>query len=434
MKRLIICLLLIPLQINAQDTISGPLMQLFDHVEKNNLAAGSVSIIKGDDFLFERSFGHSNIPGIEDNSMSAIGSVTKLFTAVLIGRLIDKGELYFDETIEDYFPDLPKSDKITIRHLLEHTGGLGDFIIKEDSLCLWLTDPVPPGEIMKEINRQGSATEPGSQTRYSNSGYYLLMLIIENKYAKSYHQIVDEVIIKPLNMQNTTFATSANYPAYTLDTRQNWVKIKDLYLPNVKGVGDYLSTPSDMIRFMRALYAGYFVSNKYLEMMKPEENKRFGKGLMWFPFYEQTLYGHGGNTFATQSILVHNEEDNMTLAFNLYAMAINPEIILINILNLIYNKENELPDMRFISVTKTDDVNLDRYIGKYTSEVNPMEIEIYTSGENLMLGLDKHPPYYLIYESPGKYFNNMIGMKISFSGDGKFYLEQQGITIEYMRQ
>src|SRR5690606_41189262 len=105
-----------------------------------------------------------------------------------------------------FYSQIPNSDKITIKNLLEHSSGLGDFTMKNDSIT-WLTEKVSENEIFEEIIKQDGSFQPNEKVDYSNSGYFLLTKIVEKLYKKDYAIIVAEKIAKPLNLDNFSSIT-----------------------------------------------------------------------------------------------------------------------------------------------------------------------------------------------------------------------------------
>jgi CubicO group peptidase (beta-lactamase class C family) len=123
------------------------------------------------------------------DTVSALGSVTKSFTAVVIMQLVEEGKLSLDDTIDTWFPDQPNADEITVRMLLSHTSGLANYISGDNSLEPRWAREYAPSELVAEANRLGPVDEPGSSiAHYSNTNYILLGLIIEAITGNSLHE------------------------------------------------------------------------------------------------------------------------------------------------------------------------------------------------------------------------------------------------------
>ncbi len=143
------------------------------------------------------------------DTVSAIGSVTKTFTAVVIMQLVEEGELSLDDTIDTWFPEQPNGDRITIRMLLSHTSGIANYISAQNVMEEKWTREWAPMDLVAEANKSGPVGEPGSSdAHYSNTNYVLLGLIVEEVTGNSWAQEVESRIIEPLYLRDTTFLST----------------------------------------------------------------------------------------------------------------------------------------------------------------------------------------------------------------------------------
>ena len=111
------------------------------------------------------------------------------FTSVMIFQLIEEGKLSLDTTLAGFYPNIRNADKITISMLLSHRSGIHNFTNKPE-FSQYMTSPKSKGEMIEIIEALESDFKPGSQTRYSNSGYLLLGFIIEDITKATYaHQL-----------------------------------------------------------------------------------------------------------------------------------------------------------------------------------------------------------------------------------------------------
>ncbi len=124
-------------------------------------------------------------------------SITKSFTVALLLRLQEQGELSVNDKLSQYVPHFPNGDQITLHHLLTHTSGLFNYtelIDEEDSVLV--CHPVPKQRIIDLFRDKPLAFTPGQRFSYSNSGYFLLGLVIEKATGKSYEQSMRELIFQ----------------------------------------------------------------------------------------------------------------------------------------------------------------------------------------------------------------------------------------------
>lgn len=264
-----------------------------------------------------------------------------MFTAVLIYRQIGKERLKLNDKLSDYFPEIPRAEEITISQLLEHSAGLGNYIMKNDSSYHWMLSCVSDADIMKEIIRQGILYEPGTGSKYSNSGYYLLAKILGKIHQKPYSEILYAEVLCPLGLSGsfTGLLEHANeVRPYQKNAAGEWVEIPDFYFPNVSGVGDLLSSPKDINHFLSALFSGKLISQEHLQIMKPYGENRYGRGMMYMPYHEHKYYGHTGDTFGVHSICIYNEQEDISIAVCVNGATIPFSELLLGIFDSIYGK------------------------------------------------------------------------------------------------
>ena len=177
-------ILLIPILTKAQID-RARLDSLFQYLSTGDLAIGSLAITQNGKMIYQRSFGKDQTPSTEYR----IGSITKVFTAVLTYQLIDAGRLALSDRLSLFFPDLPNADKITIAQLLGHRSGLANFTNNTD-FDTWKDQPKTHAELLEIISRQKPDFEPDAKADYNNSNYLLLGYIAEKLYGLSYQSIL----------------------------------------------------------------------------------------------------------------------------------------------------------------------------------------------------------------------------------------------------
>ena len=227
---------------------------------------------------------------IDTNTVFHAESTGKIFTSVIILKLIEQGMLSLDMTIDKWFSFIPQSDKITIRQLLMHTSGIKSF---ESCKEYDYTKVYQPIEKVKWSVKYPYLFEPGKSFSYSNTGYIILGLIAEQVTGKSFENLLQENIIAPLALTNT-------FPI-TMENRETVIKIKGhkegkLIEPmeDVTGpayAGYIASTPKDIIIFFQALMSGRLLTKESVQEMFKDMNHFpdtsvptfYGKGIMALP-------------------------------------------------------------------------------------------------------------------------------------------------------
>jgi CubicO group peptidase (beta-lactamase class C family) len=231
-----------------------------------------------------------------------LGSDNKMFTAVATLQLVAAGKLKLDGKLGDYLPDYPNKDlaqKVTIRMLLTHSGGTGDFFGPEfDKNRLTLKHNE---DYVALFGDRAPAFEPGSKERYSNFGFILLGSIVQHVSGEDYYDYVLNHIFRPAGMSNTdSLPEATNVPdravAYTFKDG-NWTDAADTLPSRGMAAGGGYSTARDLLKFAQALESG-----KLLPQTLKEQATHFQTKGKWYGFgfaiYGEDgpthWYGHGG--------------------------------------------------------------------------------------------------------------------------------------------
>ncbi|MEZ4748227.1 MAG: serine hydrolase [Calditrichia bacterium] len=190
---------------NTIETIDATVKQ---YAEKD-LFSGVVLVTENGKPVYETAFGmldrEQNIPMKTDTKLK-IGSIVKDFTAVLILQLAEQNKLDLDDPMGKYLDMFPAeiSQKVTIRQLLRHEAGFGDYL--RDPLPRETMDSLTTvARIIDLFKNEPLLFEPGTDEQYSNSGYTVLGAIIEKVTGKSYFDAVEQHILQPLGMSETLF-------------------------------------------------------------------------------------------------------------------------------------------------------------------------------------------------------------------------------------
>lgn len=171
----------------------------------------SLAVVSDGRIVYEKGYGLANVehgvPIVPRQTVFDIGSTSKQFTAASILLLAQEGKLSLDDDVRKTLPELPDyGTPVTIRHLLHHTSGLRDYINVMVMGSINFEDHTTADDALAAIVRQKTLDfPPGSEHSYSNSGYFLLSLIVERVSGKSLREFAQERIFAPLGMSNTRF-------------------------------------------------------------------------------------------------------------------------------------------------------------------------------------------------------------------------------------
>jgi len=247
---------------------------------------GAVLIALDGKVLLSKGYGFANLEWQVPNSPQTrfrIASVTKQFTAASILLLQERGRLNIRDPIAKYLPSVPPAWRpITFLNLLTHTSGIPDLTAFPDFEA-WEPFPATPAELVQRFRDRPLDFPPGTDLRYSNSGYILLGFLIETITHQTYAQFVQENLFTPLGMSNSGYDSNSRIIA----------RHAEGYAPGKSGLavagyvdmtipfaaGGLYSTTGDLLRWEEALYGGKVVSVESLASMTTPFRKDYAFGL-----------------------------------------------------------------------------------------------------------------------------------------------------------
>ncbi|MEM9328867.1 MAG: serine hydrolase domain-containing protein [Bacteroidota bacterium] len=269
--------------------------ELFDRIDQANRGMGSVSVFAKGEEVYQRTIGYLDIDRkTEANNATQyrVGSITKMFTSVIILQLVEEGVLTLDTTLDSYFPDVKNAEVITIEQLLRHRSGVFSMTSAKD-YHKWETSEISKEKLLKKITKYEAAFPPDTKADYSNSGFVLLTLISEKATGKDYQELV-KAIANTCGLQRTGVGGKiAGNQAFSYEMTDEWELSTETHMSVPLGAGAVISTPTDINQFLRYLFEGKLISDQSLiEMRKLVDG--FGLGVFQVPFYDKKAFGHTG--------------------------------------------------------------------------------------------------------------------------------------------
>jgi D-alanyl-D-alanine carboxypeptidase len=367
---------------------------LINTLSKNNLALGSLAICKNGSVLYQRAFGHRIIE--DDKRLPAdvftkyrIGSITKLFTAVLVFQMIEHGKLQLSTTLDKFFPGLPRARQITIRELLYHRSGLHDYTV-ETGFETWKNKPQTHEEMLKIIVDKGIDFEPNEKASYCNSNYLILGYIVEMISGRNYRQLIEQNIISKLGLLNTYYGESTGIDNESISYRYSvgkWEKETETDMSIHGGAGSIVSTPTDLAIFIDALFSEKLLGQKSIVSMKTLVDG-YGMGIFPFPFQEKTGFGHGGRMDGFASALQYFPDDKVAVAYCSNGLMFPKDDILNGILSICFDKAYSIPQFESTKIVSGD---LNQYLGTYVSATLPIKVTCSESNGSLIVETKGQP-------------------------------------------
>jgi CubicO group peptidase (beta-lactamase class C family) len=270
--------------------------------------SGTVVIAKLGKPIFAQAYGLADREKKVPNTLETkfrIGSMNKMFTATAIVQLVQDGKLALTDTVGKVRPGYPNANiaaKVTIQHMLTHTGGTGDIFgpdFEKHRLELQTHD-----DYVKLYGERDLEFEPGLRWEYSNYGFVLLGAIIESVTHDSYYERVEAHIFRPAGMDSTE-----SPPEHTPDARRAtgymrgdtgaWVPNTDTLPYRGTSAGGGLSTVMDLVRFSIALQNRTLLDEAHVKLLTTGQVAMPGGDKYAFGFSDSTddgvrCVGHGG--------------------------------------------------------------------------------------------------------------------------------------------
>ena len=199
----------------------------------------------------------------DPHALFKIGSISKLYIATAVAKLVSNGSLSLDKTLADYLPELAGrieyADQITLRMMVQHRSGIPNFT--DDEEWDWFTSQTDINKVLELVLDEPADFEPDAHYRYSNTNYLLIGRILDKVLGYSHHQYIDEEISAPLRLTNTYSLLSE--VEYENVVSGYWYEYDDdlRSLDYVIPGGSMVATAEDVGLFLKALNDGSLLND-----------------------------------------------------------------------------------------------------------------------------------------------------------------------------
>lgn len=431
-----VCFFLLSHPLISQNFDRSKMDEFFDLLKNNEKSMGSISLFQNGKEVYQNTIGYVSISDnilADKNTKYRIGSVSKIFTATMVLKLIEDGKLRLNTKLGQFYPQIANANDITIAMLLNHTSGIYN-LTNDKSYQDWLENSIEEEELVKKIASFKSDFTPGSKTNYSNSNYILLSLILEKVSNKTFEALLQNVICKPCKLRDTYYGSSINplkneARSYTKSSGKWQVDIEtNMSIP--RGAGGIISTPTDLNRFLYCLFNNKVLDNSSIDQMIPKSVK-YGFGLFNVPFYEKKAVGHTGGIDGFQSNSFYFKDDQLAISFVSNGVDFPVNKIMIGILSIYFNKDFELPT--FEKIKTLENSYLQTLVGEYTSEQIELTVTIsIQNGQLIFKTFQEAVELEAISKTEFEY--QKAGLKLEFSPkDNSLLLKQKGMIFKYKK-
>lgn len=221
--------------------------------------SGTLLIAHEDEVLYEKSFGLANREHLIENTPRTrfgAGSINKPMTIVVLARLLESEKLKLTDGLNQFLPDFPRADEITVGDLLRHSAGIAHRVTEPFDE----TRPQTAASMVELAAQKPLVFDPGTDSVYSSAGFSLLARVLELAGGKPYAALLEEHVVVPAAMVDTSDAgsraiLSRRAASYYFDSR-GFVNAPPSDISYLVGAGSVFSTPRDLFSMQRALLAG----------------------------------------------------------------------------------------------------------------------------------------------------------------------------------
>lgn len=308
---------LIVAPITSAATSPAAIDSFISRYQELGLFNGSALVADQGQVIFQKGYGLANmewnIPNTPDTKFR-MGSMTKQFTATLILQLVEQGKLDLKAPITRYLPDYPthSGDRITIHHLLNHTSGIPGYT----EIPAWaskMREPYPPAKFVELFSKMELFFDPGTRFSYSNSGYFLLGVILEKVAGQPYEKLLRERIFVPVGMNDTGYDSTRplltkRASGYDKTFDGSYVNTSYIDMSQPYAAGSLYSTVEDFYRWDQALYTDRILSAASKERMFTPGLSNYGYGWQIAKKEGVTTIEHGGGINGFNSLITRNPE------------------------------------------------------------------------------------------------------------------------------
>jgi CubicO group peptidase (beta-lactamase class C family) len=359
----------------------------------------AVAVAQGDRIVFERGYGATSVENgspVRRDTIFRIGSLTKQFTAAAIMRLIEQGRVSLDDSITRFLSNYPmQGHRITVRHLLNHTSGIRDYTQTGARWFSRVGEDLRHEEVVALFRDTPLEFAPGERFRYSNSGYFLLGMIIEEVTGRPYGAYVEQELARPIGLEHTIYCPNNSSEGHARGFRSS----PNGPIPAIPvsmthaffSAGSLCSTAVDLVRWAHALASGRVVkAASYRKMITPDVRVGggalpYGYGLIPDEFFGVESIDHAGGQIGFSGALSYYPDSDIAVAVLANQEGANAASIVNRLSRIILGLDESA--IRDLVMTPAERA---LYIGSY--DIGGLQLHVLEDGDRLMIqGLGSVP-------------------------------------------
>jgi D-alanyl-D-alanine carboxypeptidase len=244
-----------------------------DQLKSRGLVGLSLVVVKDGSTVLAEGFGAKSLQNggpVTADTMFAIGSITKQFTAACILLLAEDGKLRVTDKVAMYYPDLTRAGDITLLDLMNHVSGYLDYY-PLDFVDRPMMKPIEVDEVIRRYATRDLEFPSGTRYSYSNTGYLILGRVVEMASGEPFGAFLSRRILAPLGMTHTAYEPDPAKAGLAQGYMSFWLGEPELAVPEGKGwiaaAGALYSTPKDLAVWDAALTGGKVLKEASFKLM-----------------------------------------------------------------------------------------------------------------------------------------------------------------------
>ncbi len=290
----------------------------------------SIAVLHKRDTLYANGFGFRDInkdKPFTSETIFQIASVTKFITSIAVLKLVDKGKLSLDTKVSTILPSYPikaDGDRITVRHLLNHTSGIKEYGFIADSILADKAGNIDSKVLFETFNHLPAEFKPGSNFSYTNSGFLLLSLIIEEVSGKSYRDFIKEEVCEPLGLNVLdTWKNNVNKDNISLEfvlKDQTFTVSKYNAITWLLGDGGLSTNSIELSQLTYLVFSEGFLPKSLIDEMlqsptlKNGAKSDYGLGVRKGELFNEPVWGHTGGGSTSTNVMTWYPESEISIA------------------------------------------------------------------------------------------------------------------------
>lgn len=391
---------------------------------------GVVGVVKDGELVLTRGYGRADIERdspIDADTKFKIGSLTQTFTAVAVLQLRDRGLVDLDAPVRKYIPDYPAlGNRITVRHLLTHTSGIPSYT-DAAVFAVGHTRAVAAADVRAIFQDIELEFAPGTDFDLSNSGYFMLGLLVEQVARQPFADYLRENVLAPAGMKNSGVGLAATALGHEFDENEVLVPAAQRHPSAYGAAAGMVSTAADLARWDRALRTpGLVLAQKSLDEMTTVVRDEYGMG--WFVRSDATgpIAWHPGGVEGYNATIARFLGDGVTVFVLANTEAVDTRAIAYDVAQIAHGGDVAPP--REYDEIRLSSAQLGRYVGTFAltetshkqlkglvedGELLAIEqVRVFRTGDRLWMNVPEHGDKWM-----------------HFMGDDRFFFKDPSATI-----